>query len=445
MKKWCSLQERTFRFLEKKLRKDHKGWTYKDVSDPRQAGKVTIPMSDILWSLELGLISNQPTLRDVEALTQELAGWTRRLVPAAISDTTLDTEVRRLDVDALRKKLHERVRDFYRRKMLSPVGLPCGIVTIDGKNLATLKHDAAGTGHARSSANEKWHPKPTQEAKLGKGYYLMPAIRAVLTSAEAKVCIDQLALPPQTGESTSFGRMVEDLHQAYGRSGMFEVIDGDAGLTSLANADAIDRLGYAYIFGLKGNQAELFAEAQTLLEAQAEREAPEAETPWERRNGITIRRRLWRTREMAGFENSVGRWDHLRQVWLVRQETKHRDGHIAVEDRIFITSLLWNYLSPSQILLTVRNHWGIENDANNTMDLQWREDSGPWCTQGTAVWALGILRQMAYNTVQILRRRRLRKKRSDGSRAAPMSWRSIFKLIEDVLRHDIDAVMVPAG
>ncbi|MCK5805232.1 MAG: ISAs1 family transposase [Lentisphaeria bacterium] len=444
MKKWRSQQERAARFLKKKLRKGHKGWTHRDAPDVRQAGKVTIPMSHILWSLELGLLSNQPTLRDVEELTQGAAGWIRSLVPAAISDTTLDTEVRRLDVKSLRHRLHERVRDFYRSKMLQPVGLPCGIATLDGKNLATLNHDAGGTGHARSTKNEKWHRKPAEEAKRGKNYYLMPALRAVLTSSEAKVCIDQLALPPGTGESTSFGQMVEDLHRAYGRSGMFEVIDGDAGLTSLANANAINRLGYAYILGLKGNQPDLFAEAQFVLETQAKREAPEAETPWELRNGIRIRRRLWRTKEMAGFETSAGRWGHLRQVLLVRQETKHRDGHIAIEDRYFVTSLLWNYFSPSQILIAVRNHWGIENDANNTMDLQWHEDSGPWCTKGTAIWALGVLRQLAYNTVQILRRRRLRKKRPDGSRAAPMSWRSLFKLIEDVLRHDLD-VLVPAG
>ena len=240
MKKWRSQQERTLHFLEKKLRKGHKGWTYRDAPDVRQASKVTIPMSHILWSLELGLLSNQPTLRDVEELTQRAAGWIKSLVPTAISDTTLDTEVRRLDVESLRHRLHERVRDFYRSKMLQPVGLPCGIATLDGKNLATLNHDAAGTGHARSTKNEKWHRTPAEEATQGKNYYLMPALRAVLTSSEAKVCIDQLALPPKTGESTSFGQMVEDLHRAYGRSGMFEVIDGDAGLTSLANANAIN-------------------------------------------------------------------------------------------------------------------------------------------------------------------------------------------------------------
>ena len=61
---------------------------------------------------------------------------------------------------------------------------------------------------------------------------------------------------------------------------------------------------------------------------------------------------------------------------------------------------------------------------------------------GTAVWALGLLRLLAYNTVQILRRRRLRDKTADGGLRPPMSWRSLFKIIEDALLLDLEAVPV---
>ncbi len=36
----------------------------------------------------------------------------------------------------------------------------------------------------------------------------------------------------------------------------------DAGLCSLADADQVVKAGYDYVFGLKGNQKLLFAEAQ---------------------------------------------------------------------------------------------------------------------------------------------------------------------------------------
>jgi len=270
----------------------------------------------------------------------------------------------------------------------------------------------------------------------------MPALRTILTSAEAKPCIYQIPLPPGTGESSSFTAMVDGLHTAYGRSEMIDIIDSDAGLTSLSNAQYVNKLGYGYIFGLKGNQPELFSEAKALLLPMLETQEPEAHTPWERRSGKQIRRRLWRTDEMAGFENSVGKWDHLRQTWLVRQETRDSEGTVTNEDRYFVTSLLWNYFKPQQILLAVRNHWGVENNGFNSLDLQWREDFAPWCTKETSVWSLGILRMMAYNTAQVLRRRRLREKREDGSLKSPMSWRFLFKAIESALTLDVEFVRI---
>ena len=440
MKKNEPAKKRVQKFLAKMTRGKAKGWSYADAPDPRQQGKVDHPMDTVLWSMELGLTSNQPTLRDVEEMTENLGSWARTLVPNSISDTTLDTEAQRLDADYLLEKLVHRVRGFHRGKMLGPVGLPCGVVTVDGKNLATLDHDADGTGHKRSKKNEKWHLSKDKEAKRGNSYFLMPALRAVLSSAEAKPCIYQLPLPPGVGESTLFPEMFAGLRRSYGHGEMFRIVDVDAGLTSLGSANLIVDEGYAYILGLKGNQPELFAEAQALLLPLAETQEPELETPWECRNGQRIRRRLWRTDEMAGMENSVGKWTHLRQTWLVRQETRSSDGTVEIEDRFFLTSLAWDYLTPAQILLLVRNHWAVENDCFNSLDLQWHEDAAPWCTRGTAIWALGLLRLMAYNTAQILRRRRLRKKNPDATLATPMSWRSLFKTIEKSFELDAEAL-----
>jgi hypothetical protein len=409
-----------------KRRSKKPGWDFSDAPDHRQERKVTHAQKHIVNGLLLGLTANKPTLRDVEEMTQDLRLSFRALVPAPLSDTTLDTESRRLDVEYLTGKLVQQVREDFRAKTLAPVGLPCGVVTVDGKNLATLDHDAGGAGHARSQENEKWHRPGSARSEE---YFLVPVLRAALTSAEARPIVYQQTLPPGSGEATAFCELVDNLHRAYGRSGMLEVIEGDAGLVSLSNADHVNELGYTYIFGLKGNQPELYEEARRLLEPQADGEAPEAETRWERREGKRIRRLLWRTAEMAGIENSVGQWTHLRQTWLVRQETEHPDGAVKVEDRYFVTSALWNYFKPAQILGLVRNHWRVENDCFNSLDVQWREDFGIWCTKGDAVLGLSLLRVMAYNLAQQLRRRRLRRKAEDGSFQEPLSWRSLFKAI----------------
>lgn len=409
-----------------KRRSKKPGFNFSDAPDHRQEGKVTHEQKHIMNSLLLGLTANKATLRDVEEMTKDLRLPFRALVPTPISDTTLDTESRRLDTTYLTGKLVQQVREDFRAKMLRPVGLPCGVATVDGKNLATLDHEAGGAGHARSKDNEKWH-RP-RSAK-GEKYFLVPALRAVLTSAETRPVIYQQELPPDTGEATSLCELVDSLHRCYGRGGMLELIDGDAGLISLKNADHINGLGYMYLFGLKGNQAELYEEARRLLEPQSDNELPETETVWERREGRRIRRRLWRTNEMVGIENSVGKWTHLRQTWLVRQETEHPDETVKVEDRYFVTSALWNYFKPDQILALVRNHWRVENDCFNSLDVQWREDSGIWCTKHNAVLGLSLLRVMAYNLVQMLRRRRLRRKTEEGKFLDPLSWRSLFKAI----------------
>jgi hypothetical protein len=422
------------------------GWDFSDAPDPRREAQVEHKMPSLIWTYVLALISNQPTLRDVEVMTQELSPAGRALVQAPKSDTTLYEVVKRLETEYYLSKLVQQIRQWYRSKMLSPVLLPCGVVTVDGKNLATLDHDADGTGQKRTSDNGKWDQRTPEHKAAGKPYYLLPALRASLVSAATKPCIYQMAIPAGMGEAGICREFVEALVDSYGRGGMFEILDFDAGLCSLATAEAVDAHGYGYVFGLKGNQPELYQEAQRLMVQLTNELAPEEQSDWEPRNGTRMRRSLWRTGEMRGFINSAGTWSHLRQTWLVRQEKVYPDGRTEIEDRYFITSLPWNRLKPLQILVLVRNHWSIENDVFNSLDQQWKEDSAPWCTKGQAIWVLGLLRLMAYNAAQMLRRKCLCPKDESGQRTEPMSWRQLFKSIQRALEAQVaQTTLTPIG
>jgi len=46
------------------------GWDFSDAPDPRQEAQVEHKMPSLIWAYVLALISNQPTLRDVEAMTK---------------------------------------------------------------------------------------------------------------------------------------------------------------------------------------------------------------------------------------------------------------------------------------------------------------------------------------------------------------------------------------
>ena len=135
--------------------------------------------------------------------------------------------------------------------MLGPAGLPCGVVTVDGKNLATLDHNANRTGHRRTKDDKRWRAKKPEGSRASEPYWLTLGLRATLTSAEAKPCIYQQRIPRGRGGTTLSPKLVDALHRAYGRSGMFEIIDGDSGFASLGNVNHVDALGYGYVFALR--------------------------------------------------------------------------------------------------------------------------------------------------------------------------------------------------
>jgi hypothetical protein len=64
------------------------------------------------------------------------------------------------------------------------------------------------------------------------------------------------------------------------------------------------------------------------------RQAPCAESS-ERYRSKTVHRRLYSTAEIAGYHH----WKHLRQVWLVEQDTLEDNGRHQKEQRFFLTNL----------------------------------------------------------------------------------------------------------
>ena len=101
--------------------------------------------------------------------------------------------------------------------------------------------------------------------------------------------------------------------------------------------------------------------------------------------------RIQRTTELDGWNG----WNHLRQVLVVEQTTRDRHGEEETELRYFVSNATTGMLPPRQLLMLVRQHWGIENDCNWTFDMQFGEDDGAWCTVNKAMVVLGVLRMVA--------------------------------------------------
>ncbi len=407
---------RVQKFLQRHLRRTAFRW--ENVTDRRKKRGRRWGMAELLNSLLLGFIGGCRTLRAVEGMSEDMGGFGRQFVGRRVPDSTLWDTIPKLSPSELRDQLILQVKHMWRSKELRPVGLPCGMVSIDGKGLGKLEDDANGT--AQKTHNGQ-----------GSEYFLARTLRAVLTSAEGRPCLDQMQIGAKTNEMGDFTRFFSRLLEAYGTNNdLFEIITTDAGMTSLANATCIFEANKAYVMALKGPQQELLTEAERQL---GHLRKPEAESKKERYQGRWVTRRIFRTFEMAGYHD----WTHLQQVWRVEQVTEFDDGKIDREQRYFVTNLHKGRLNAQQCLLVIRSHWRIECDCFGTLDVQWGEDSMPWRRNGVSVDILSWFRLMAYNLLQLARRRTLRRKLPNGKREAPPQWARIFEWVKQACHSHI--------
>lgn len=395
------LKQASHNFLRRMLRKP--AWSFKRfVSDRRGRQGRRWDFETLLQSLLEGYLSNRRSLRAVERLTEIHR-------PRRIPDTTLYDFVSHFgeaEVTGLRRQLQAQVRSDWRSKSLQPVGVPCGVVAIDNKTVW--------------SGSEALAPAAAQVVQPAEqpAYAQLRMVRSVLISAASKPAIDQVVIRPETNECGMFSEVLAQLETAYGA--LIEVYSGDAAFCSAANASLVVKAGKGYIFGLKGNQPELWREATRVLGAET---SAVVSTPWERYQGAQVRYHLYRTTEMEGYLD----WAHLKQVWRIEKERLKQNGQVERENHYYVTNLHVGRFQPAQILQVVRAHWGIENNCNWTMDVIWDEDTKVWCGRGAAIQALSLLRLMAYNLAALWRCRYLR--RREARQQEKRSWQEFFDLV----------------
>jgi hypothetical protein len=387
------------------------------VADPRKPrGKRWKRLSVLLEAAMVGIVAGCKSTRDVENLTAEMSVAMRRLlhIPRRVPDTTLRTVLMAIDPGELRRGLYAQVRAAHRRKALAVVRLPFGQVSIDGK----------------ATAVGAWDERYAQRQRHGSGSGasgIARTLTAALVSGRATVCLDAAPIPPATNEMGHFQPALKELMEAYGSLDLFQVISGDAGVCSEANARAVKSYGLDYLLALK-DQPTLLREARQLLRWRKAEEA-EAETV-DVVGKTTVTRRLFTTTEMAGFLS----WDHLQTVVRVQSEKRDIETNAVLEqeDRYFLSSVQRDVLTDEQWLLLVRNHWWVENGCHQVWDKIFREDAKPWIQsgegscQGTVV--VMLLRRLGFNLLALYRGVT---QRSEEKRQMP--WKDLMRQVYNAL------------
>jgi predicted transposase YbfD/YdcC len=354
------------------------------------------------------------SLRAIERLSRDLADSGRiKGLLRRVADSTLGDFLCRLSPTDLRRHLHQQIHTEHRRKALEPTVLPIRCIAIDGKTTATLDFEAHRNCQKQSPENQP-------------PYWLHRVVNATLISASAAVCIDQIPIAAKTNDMGIFPKFWKKLLETYGRTNLFELVTMDSGFCSEKNARLIDKSQKAYWISLKDNQPELKREAERVLQAKAKREAPEAQKDWEQDSSRGwIRRQLWRSTEMAGW----GKWSHLRQVVLLRVLARQPDGTERVlEDRYYVTNLVYGRLDGAQLIRLARAHWRIENDLHGALDIQWQEDHSRWVQRKNGLIVSSLLRVIAYNLMSLLRAVHLR-----TIEARSAAWEQLRDWVRDAM------------
>lgn len=389
------------------------------VADPRAArGLRWRELTPLLVAPLVAMAAGIKSFAETEKLTEEMGRAIRKKLGIArrIPDTTMRNTAVVVAPEELRKALRRQTKAAHKRKALMPDGFPFGVVAIDGKYTAI----------------EAWDDEYSQRqsSKGGQAAYgLVRTINCSLVSSRAKVCIDSSPIPSHTNEMGQFPKIIDELVDAYKRTRMFAMVSTDAGSCSEENGRHVTSHGLHYIFGLKGSQPTLLAEARAHLARRTPDEC-DAETV-DIRGRHEVTRRLYMTSEMAGFLD----WNHLRATLRVESEMVDIEtGEVVEQDeddvnRYFISSRKGDGLSASEWLKLVRMHWGVENNCHNTWDTAFEEDDRRWITADPkGAMNVMLLRRVAYNMLALFRSVT---QRGEEQRMTP--WKDILRWVYNTL------------
>lgn len=386
------------------------------VPDPR-AREGRWSLAQILRAALVGVMAGCRSLSETEGLTESLSTTARRMLrlPRRLADTTMRDALCKVPLDGLRAVLHRAVRAAWRRKALEPVGLPMGVVALDGKvtALPTLNHPLV----------QNQHPE------VGLPYGLARTVTCALVSAAGRPCIDAIPIPATTNEMGHFQAAFASVVETYGA--LFQMVTYDAGALSEANGAAVVAAGKDYLFTLKNEHRTMLKLATELVDphevAASSTDVLDNQTTVMRSLALLPVQPHWSYGDGKGPEESV--WRHAR-TFLRVESVKRRGGAVVESDvRFFVSSRAPDLLTPDQWLYVVRAHWGVENQNHHTLDTAFAEDDRPWIeADANGMLAVLLLRRIAYTLLALFRAVTLR---SDDNRA--MRWLMLLRWVRDAL------------
>jgi predicted transposase YbfD/YdcC len=308
---------------------------FRDLPDPRQAGKVVYPLDEIVLLCLLAVLAGAETFTDIARFGTKKLDLLRRFRPFHDGTPAHDHLG-----DIFATLNAEKFQECFVAWVSAQSGAAADVIAIDGKTL-------------RRSGDKKG-------AKA--------AIQMVSAfAARQRLVLGQVKVAESSNEIVAIPKLLEMM----AIEGAIVTIDAIGCQRDIART-IIDKKA-DYVLALKGNQGSLREDVDVFI---AEQKANDfRDTTISRHQTVDGDHGRIETRTTTVVHDVA--WLQQRHNWpglegiVMLESRRESDGNIEQETRFSITSLP---LAAAQLGPIVRSHWAIENSLHWVMDMIFRDD-----------------------------------------------------------------------
>ena len=350
---------------------------FKNLPDPRQAGKVSYPLAEVLLLCLLAVLAGADAITEIALFGEKKLGFLRRFRPFLDGTPThghLGEILATLDAEAFQR--------CFVAWVAAQTGIPEGVIAIDGKTVRRSHHKKGGKA----------------------AIHMVSAF-----AARQRLVLGQVKVAEKSNEIVAIPKLLELLEI----EGAIITIDAMGCQRDIAQK-VIDKKA-DYLLALKGNQGSLREDVEVFAAEQKAKGFKDTKISQHRTidgdHGRIETRDITVIHDVAWLQQRHG-WPGLKGVVMV-ESTREVAGKIEQETRFYITSLV---LLAHLVGPMVRDHWAIENSLHWVLDMLFRDDEC-WVRTDHAPANFTTIKHMALNLI-----RRAPGKQSLRARRKAASW-----------------------